>query len=82
MSEPERSIKYNAPPFVVGAVVVTLASFAYLTVDLGGFDQGCAILAVLMGTYLLADDLRCWREKRQAAESKDSKPEDISSDED
>jgi hypothetical protein len=69
MSEPERNIKYSAPPFVVGAFVVGLGSFAYLTLDLGAFDQGCAFLAVLMGTYLLTDDLRCWREKRRSAES-------------
>ncbi|MBG85942.1 MAG: hypothetical protein CMO80_03455 [Verrucomicrobiales bacterium] len=63
--EPERSIKHNTPPFAVGGLNVALGSYAYLTLDLSGFDQACAIIAVLMGSYLLADDFRVWREKRK-----------------
>lgn len=63
--EPTRSIQHNTPPFVLGGAVVGFASFAYLTVDLGGFDQGCALLAVAMGTHLLVDDFRIWRWRRK-----------------
>ncbi|MBG87766.1 MAG: hypothetical protein CMO80_12800 [Verrucomicrobiales bacterium] len=67
--EPKRSIKHNTPPFAVGGLTVALGSYAYLALDLSGFDQTCAMVAVSMGSYLLADDFRVWKEKRKQAKN-------------